>query len=60
MTRAAVVLMLVVVGLGVATAGARWATGAATALPASSGSHIVVIVMENKESGDVLGNAESP
>ncbi len=60
MTRAAVVLMLVVVGLGVATAGGRWATGAATALRASSGSHIVVIVMENKESGDVLGNAESP
>jgi hypothetical protein len=59
MARAAVALMLVV-GLGVTAAGALRAAGAATALPASSSSHIVVIVMENKESGDVLGNRASP
>jgi hypothetical protein len=36
------------------------ALGRAAALPRSRGSHVVVIVMENKEDSDVLGNPAAP
>ncbi len=58
--RVPVLVVLVVIGIGSATAGGLLATGAATRLPTSKSSHIVVIVMENKESSDVLGNAKAP
>jgi acid phosphatase len=38
----------------------RQSTGATTGLPASTSSRIVVIVMENKENTDVLGNSAAP
>lgn len=58
--RAPILLVLVIIGLGSITAGGLPATRAATRLATSKSSHIVVIVMENKESSDVLGNAKAP
>jgi hypothetical protein len=47
------VLVLVLLGCG--------STDAARPLPAAStGSHIVVIVMENKEQGQVIGSPDAP
>jgi hypothetical protein len=42
------------------TVGGSQGAGATTGLPASKSSHIVVIVMENKEDTDVLGNPAAP
>jgi len=54
------VLVLALIGCGVATAGGLLASGATAPVPTSASSHVVVIVMENKESGDVLGNPRAP
>ena len=58
--RAIVVLMLAIMGCGLAMWGVLRATGSTRGLPASTTSRIVVIVMENKESGAVLGSAATP
>ena len=58
--RAIVVLMLAVIGCGLAMTGVLRATGSTRVVAASTTSHIVVIVMENKEYSDVLGNAAAP
>jgi hypothetical protein len=49
----------VAVGCGGSAPGRPLAAPPAPALPVSSSSHVVVIVMENKESGDVLSSASS-
>jgi phosphatidylinositol-3-phosphatase len=51
--------MLVGAGCGAAAPGEPLAAPAAAALPASSSSHVAVIVMENKESGEVTGSSSS-
>jgi hypothetical protein len=51
---------LVAAGCGQATPGKALSLGAATALPRSSSSHIVVIVMENAEYGEVIGSSAAP
>ena len=53
-------LAFALVGCGSATAGGLDVSSAATHLPTSKNSHVVVIVMENKENSDVLGNAAAP
>ena len=58
--RAILVLMLAVIGCSLAMMGVLRATGSTRVVTASTTSHIVVIVMENKESGDVLGSAAAP
>jgi hypothetical protein len=45
---------------GQATPGRPLAVGPATALPASRGSHVAIIVMENKEASDLIGNPAAP
>jgi phosphatidylinositol-3-phosphatase len=47
-------------GCGRAAPGRALSLGQTSALPASHGSHIVEIVMENAEYGQVIGNARAP
>lgn len=49
-----------ITGCGGARAGRPLAVGAAAQLPASKGSHVVVVVMENAEYDEVIGNASAP
>jgi len=49
-----------VAGCGAAGAGRPLGVGAPARLPAPSGSHIVEIVMENTEFGDVIANPAAP
>jgi hypothetical protein len=51
--------VLVGAGCGASGPGKPLAAPAAAALPAASSSHVAVIVMENKESGDVVGSSSS-
>ncbi len=53
-------LLVLAAGCGAAKAGSPLATGAVARLPASTHSHVVVIVMENTEYGDVIGSASAP
>jgi hypothetical protein len=52
--------LMLLAGCGATRAGRPLAVGPAGALPASSGSHVVVVVMENAEYGDVIGSADAP
>jgi hypothetical protein len=59
----AVLLVLALVpaaGCGSAAPGAPLSVGATSALPASAGSHVVVLVMENAEYGEVIGSSSAP
>jgi len=47
-------------GCGAAPAGRPLAVGAPTSLPASPRSHLVVVVMENAEFGEIIGNRAAP
>jgi hypothetical protein len=47
-------------GCGTARVGRALAIGPAASLPASRGPHVVVIVMENREAGEVVGSREAP
>jgi hypothetical protein len=47
-------------GCGRAAPGRALSVGPASALPASHSSHVVVIVMENAEYRDVIGNSHAP
>ena len=58
--RAVVVLVLAVIGCGLAMMGVLRGNRPDTSRPPSTNSHVVVIVMENKEQTDVLGNAAAP
>ena len=58
--RAPVLVAIIFLGCGVMGLGAMLTPATAAGLPASRSSHIVVIVMENKESTDVLGNPAAP
>jgi phosphatidylinositol-3-phosphatase len=60
---AATVLVLCAVllaGCGAAPAGRPLAVGAPGTLPASAHSHVVVVVMENAEYGEIIGNRAAP
>ena len=60
---AATVLVLCAVllaGCGAAPAGRPLAVGAPGTLPASAQSHVVVVVMENAEYGEIIGNRDAP
>ena len=46
-------------GCGSATPGRALSLGAASALPASRGSHVIVIVMENAEYSEVIGSSHA-
>jgi hypothetical protein len=47
-------------GCGAARAGRPLAVGPPASLPAAHGSHVVVVVMENAEYGEVIGNRSAP
>jgi acid phosphatase len=51
--------LLVALGCGTG-AGRPLALGATTALPRSPSSHVVTIVMENAEYGEVIGSSQAP
>lgn len=53
-------LGLVVAACGASKAGRPLAIPPVSALPSSPGSHVVEIVMENKEASDVIGSATAP
>jgi hypothetical protein len=53
-------LAIAIVGSGVASAGGLTTLGATARVPTSTSSRVVVIVMENKEGRDVLGNSAAP
>jgi hypothetical protein len=54
-------LVVPVLALGCgASPGKPLALGATAALPTSPGSHVVIIVMENAEYGEVIGSSEAP
>jgi phosphatidylinositol-3-phosphatase len=58
---AAMLLVVAVLALGCgASPGKPLALGATAALPSSRGSHVVIIVMENAEYGEVIGSSEAP
>jgi hypothetical protein len=57
---AALLAVAVMGGCGATRAGRPLAVGAAGSLPASSSSHVVVVVMENAEYGEVIGSADAP
>jgi hypothetical protein len=57
---AALLALLLGAGCGSAAPGKPLAVGAASRLPRSQASHVVVLVMENAEYGDVIGNAAAP
>ncbi|MEA2215658.1 MAG: phosphatidylinositol-3-phosphatase [Solirubrobacteraceae bacterium] len=52
--------LAVLAGCGASRAGAPLAVGKAGSLPASGSSHVVVVVMENAEYGEVIGKADAP
>jgi hypothetical protein len=52
--------LLLAFGCGQAHPGTPLAIGAHTKLPRPQGSHVVVIVMENAEYGEVIGSAAAP
>ncbi|MHB8531467.1 MAG: alkaline phosphatase family protein [Solirubrobacteraceae bacterium] len=54
------VIPLLATGCGAAKAGKPLAAGPVAQLPASARSHLVVIVMENAEYGEVIGSASAP
>jgi hypothetical protein len=56
----ALAVVLALAGCGSARPGAPLAVGVPSQLPRSTRSHVVVIVMENAEYGDVIGNAAAP
>lgn len=53
-------LSLLVLGCGGARAGRPLAVGDPASLPHSATSHVVVVVMENAEYGEVIGNPSAP
>ena len=53
-------LALAAAGCGSAHAGRPLAVGQPSRLPASSASHIVIVVMENAEYGEVIGSKSAP
>jgi phosphatidylinositol-3-phosphatase len=58
---AAMLLVVALLALGCgASPGKPLALGASAALPSSPGSHVVIIVMENAEYGEVIGSPEAP
>jgi phosphatidylinositol-3-phosphatase len=58
---AALMLVVPLLALGCgASPGKPLALGATAALPSSRGSHVVIIVMENAEYGEVIGSSEAP
>jgi hypothetical protein len=57
---AAVLLGGLALGCGKASPGTALSVGAPDALPASGSSHVVVIVMENAEYGEVIGSSAAP
>jgi phosphatidylinositol-3-phosphatase len=57
---AGVAIGLLAAGCGAAHAGRTLALPAGDQLPRSRSSHVVVVVMENKEAGDVLGSGNAP
>jgi hypothetical protein len=59
----AIVVLLLAAGAGCGSSdrpSATLAVGPVGALPASQASHVVVLVMENKEDRDVLGSSDAP
>ncbi|TMK25584.1 MAG: hypothetical protein E6G62_04835 [Actinobacteria bacterium] len=56
----AVAVTLLALGCGAARAGKPLAVGASASLPRSASSHVVVIVMENAEYGEVIGSSQAP
>ena len=52
--------LLLAAGCGSAAPGAPLSVGAAASLPRSAGSHVVVVVMENAEYGEVIGSTAAP
>ena len=57
---ALVALALLLTGCTSAAPGRRLAIGRPSALPTSRESRVVVIVMENKEAGEVIGQPDAP
>jgi hypothetical protein len=57
---AAAASILLALGCGAAHPGSPLAVGSAARLPQSPGSHVVVIVMENAEYGEVIGDPAAP
>jgi hypothetical protein len=57
---AALLAALLALGCGAAHAGKPLALGASANLPRPTSSHIVVVVMENAEYGDVIGSSQAP
>jgi hypothetical protein len=57
---ALVLALALLAGCGQASPGRALSLGPAGALPSSRGSHVVVIVMENAEYGEVIGSAHAP
>ncbi len=51
---------LAAAGCGSARAGRPLAVGAPASLPASGSSHVVVVLMENAEYGEVIGSRDAP
>jgi hypothetical protein len=51
---------VIIAGCAHASPGSPVATGGASSLPSSGSSHAVLIVMENKESSEVIGNGAAP
>ncbi|HEX7609431.1 MAG TPA: alkaline phosphatase family protein [Solirubrobacteraceae bacterium] len=57
---AAAVALALAAGCGSAAPGAALSVGATAGLPRSSASHVIVVVMENAEYGEVIGSTEAP
>jgi hypothetical protein len=58
---AAILLVVLALGLGCgASPGKPLALGASAALPSSPRSHVVIIVMENADYGEVIGSSAAP
>jgi phosphatidylinositol-3-phosphatase len=58
--RALLPVLAVLAGCGQASPGRALSLGRTRALPSSRTSHVVVIVMENAEYGEVIGSAKAP
>jgi hypothetical protein len=56
----AIAAIAISAGCGQASPGKALSLGASTALPRSHGSHVVVVVMENAEYGEVIGSPAAP
>lgn len=52
--------LIFAVGCGSAAPGAALSVGATSALPRSASSHVIVLVMENAEFGEVIGSSSAP